>query len=129
MGLGDPILTQGQKLWYSTICVLHFEDPFSPTLFKFSSEFGFKGQFHEIFASGFLYESSSSKTLKIILGSFQFFSKLGDIHKSRCTTGVNNTGGKFATGINDTGRPPLLLVSFIYVLALPPKCGQTKDFT
>jgi hypothetical protein len=28
---------------------------------------------------------------------------LGDILKSRCTTGINLTGGKFATGINDTG--------------------------
>jgi hypothetical protein len=36
--------------------------------------------------------------------SFQFFSKiLGDIHKSRCTPGINNTGGKFANGINDNG--------------------------
>jgi hypothetical protein len=33
-----------------------------------------------------------------------FFSKIrGDIHKSRCTTGINDTGGKFATGVNDTG--------------------------
>jgi hypothetical protein len=35
----------------------------------------------------------------------------GDIRKSRCTTGVNNTGGQcqqhqwqIATGINDTGE-------------------------
>jgi hypothetical protein len=36
--------------------------------------------------------------------SFQIFAKIrGDIRKSRCTTGVNDTGGKFATGINDTG--------------------------
>jgi hypothetical protein len=32
------------------------------------------------------------------------FSKIrGDIRKSRCTTGINDTGGKFATGVNDTG--------------------------
>ncbi len=32
------------------------------------------------------------------------FSKIrGDILKSRCTTGINNTGGKIAAGINDTG--------------------------
>jgi hypothetical protein len=52
------------------------------------------------------------------LGSFQIFSNiLGDIHKSRCTTGINvavnykgepknrcvDTGGNFATGVNDTG--------------------------
>jgi hypothetical protein len=27
----------------------------------------------------------------------------GDICKSTCTTGINDTGGKFATGVNDTG--------------------------
>jgi hypothetical protein len=80
------------------------------------------------FASGFFHESLSPKPLKITLGSFQIFSKIhGDIRKSRCTTGVNDTGGKlppvsttpaanfatssacvvdtggkFATGVNDT---------------------------
>jgi hypothetical protein len=52
------------------------------------------------------------------LGPFRIFSKIrGDIGKSRCTTGINDTGGKFATsfasvvdtggkfatGVNDTG--------------------------
>jgi hypothetical protein len=56
--------------------------------------------------------------LKITLGSFQIFTKIrGDIRKSRCTTGINHNGGKFATcsagvvdtsgkfatGVNDTG--------------------------
>jgi hypothetical protein len=27
----------------------------------------------------------------------------GDIRKSRCTTGIKNTRGKFANGVNDTG--------------------------
>jgi hypothetical protein len=27
----------------------------------------------------------------------------GDIRKSRCTTGVNATGGKIAAGFNDNG--------------------------
>ncbi len=32
------------------------------------------------------------------------FSKIcGDIRKSRCTTIINDTCGKFATGINDSG--------------------------
>ena len=32
------------------------------------------------------------------------FSKIrGDIRKSRCTTGINDTSGKFATGVNDIG--------------------------
>jgi hypothetical protein len=27
----------------------------------------------------------------------------GDIRSSRLTTGINDTGGKFAIGVNDTG--------------------------
>ncbi len=35
---------------------------------------------------------------------FQIFSKIpGDIRVSRCTTGINDTGGKFVTSISDTG--------------------------
>jgi hypothetical protein len=43
----------------------------------------------------------------------------GDIRKSRCTTGVNDTGGKFAAGVNDTGGklPP---VSTTPAANLPP---------
>jgi hypothetical protein len=44
---------------------------------------------------------------KIKLGSFLIFSKIcRDIRKSRCTTGINDTGGNFATsfaGVVDTG--------------------------
>ncbi len=37
-------------------------------------------------------------------GPFRIFSKIrGDIRKSRCTTGINDTGGELATGVNDTG--------------------------
>ncbi len=43
----------------------------------------------------FFHESPSPKPLIITLGSFRIFSKIhGDIRKSRCTTGVNDTGGK-----------------------------------
>jgi hypothetical protein len=56
------------------------------------------------FASNLFHVSSSLKPLKITLGSYQIFSKIrGDIRKSRCTTGANDTGGKIAAGINDTG--------------------------
>ncbi len=44
------------------------------------------------------------------MGSYKNFSKIhGDIHKSRCTIGINDTGGKFATGVNNTGGnlPPV----------------------
>ncbi len=60
-------------------------------------------QCHKIFYFWFFHESSSSKPLKITLGSFQIFSQIcGDIHKSSCTTGINDTGGKFSNGINNT---------------------------
>jgi hypothetical protein len=42
-------------------------------------------------------------------GPFRIFSKIrGDIRKSSCTTGINDTGindtgDKFATSLNDTG--------------------------
>jgi hypothetical protein len=66
-----------------------------------------KGQCHEIFCFIFFHELSSPKPLKITLGSFRFFSKIrGDISKSRCTAGINDTGGKFATSGNDTGGAP-----------------------
>jgi hypothetical protein len=64
----------------------------------------------------FFRESSFPKPLIIALGSSQIFSKIpGDICKSRCNTGINDTVGKFATasvvdtgdklttGVNDTG--------------------------
>ncbi len=63
-----------------------------------------KGQCHEIFASGFFHESVSPKPLSIPLGPFRIFSKIrGDIRSLRLTTGINDTGGKFAAGINNTG--------------------------
>ncbi len=52
----------------------------------------------------FFYESVSPQPQSIPLGPFRIFSKIrGDIRKSRCTTGINDTGGKFATGLNDAG--------------------------
>jgi hypothetical protein len=48
-----------------------------------------------------------------------FFSKIrGDIRESRCTTGVNDTGGKFAAGVVDTGGN-LPLASLTPVANLP----------
>jgi hypothetical protein len=46
----------------------------------------------------FFHQSVSPQPQSIPLGPFQIFSKIrGDIRKSRCTTGINDTGGKFAT--------------------------------
>jgi hypothetical protein len=56
------------------------------------------------FASGFFHESVSPQPQSIPFRPFQIFSKIrGDIRESRCTTGVNDTGGKIAAGINNTG--------------------------
>jgi hypothetical protein len=55
------------------------------------------------FASGFFHESVSPQPQSIPLVPFRIFSKIpGDIRKSRCTTGSNDTGGKFANGVKGT---------------------------
>jgi hypothetical protein len=47
------------------------------------------------FASGSFHEPVSPQPQSIPLGPLQIFSKIrGDIRKSRCTTGINDTGGK-----------------------------------
>jgi hypothetical protein len=43
---------------------------------------------------------SPSNNIRVIPN---FLKICGDICKSRCSTGITNTGGKFATDINDTG--------------------------
>jgi hypothetical protein len=48
------------------------------------------------FASGFFHESVSPQPQSIPFRPFRIFS-------SRCTTGINDTGGKFTTGVNDSG--------------------------
>ncbi len=61
--------------------------------------FALKGECHDILSMN----PSSPKPLKITLESFKICVKIcGDIHKSRYTTGINNTCGKFATGVVDT---------------------------
>jgi hypothetical protein len=51
------------------------------------------------FASSFFHKLSSPRPLKITLGSFWIFLKIHrDIRKSRCTTGISDTGSKFAIG-------------------------------
>jgi hypothetical protein len=80
-----------------------------------------KKQWHEIFCfSFFFHESVSPQPQSIPLGPFWIFSKIrGDIRKLRCNTGINDTGGKFATSVNDTGGK-LMLVSTTPAANLPP---------
>ncbi len=52
--------------------------------------------FTRFLTSGFFHESVSPKHLSIPVRPFRIFSKIrGDIRGSRCTTGVNDTGGKW----------------------------------
>jgi hypothetical protein len=54
-------------------------------------------------AAGFFHESVSPQHQSIPLRQFRIFSKIrGDIRESRCTNGINNTGGIFATGVRNT---------------------------
>jgi hypothetical protein len=74
-----------------------------------------KGQWHEIFCFWFFSCIIFSPAQDYSIRTVSFFSsqiRRGDIRKSRCTAGGNfstsfasvvNTGGKFATGVNDTG--------------------------
>ncbi len=75
----------------------------SVVVFLDSVRGGLKGQCHEIFCFR-LFSWIISPKPKITLWSFRKFSKFwGDICKWKCTTGINDTGGKFATDVNDTG--------------------------
>ncbi len=79
--------------------------------FKGTQEFylppiiGFKGHSHEIFCfmlfSGIMFPKVPEKKW----GSFRIYLKIcGDICMSLCSTGINDTSGKFATGVNDTSN-------------------------
>jgi hypothetical protein len=62
-----------------------------------------KGRVTRFFASGFFHESVSPQPKSIPFGPFQIFSKIRtEIRKSRCTAGINDTGGNFATSVNNT---------------------------
>jgi hypothetical protein len=77
-----------------------------------------KEQSHEIFCFWFFHESVCPQPQRIPLGPFQIFSNIhGDIHNSRCTFGINDTGGKI---INNTGGGNLPLVSRTPAANLPP---------
>ncbi len=56
----------------------------------------FKGTVSRDFLLLVFYESVSPQPQSIPLGPFRIFSKIcGDIRKSRCTTSINDTSGKF----------------------------------
>jgi len=61
------------------------------------TSFTLKRQCNEIFGLGFFHESSDPKTMKKTFGSFHIYQNL------RRYSQVNDTGGKFATGVRDTG--------------------------
>ncbi len=51
--------------------------------------------------SGIIFPQAPENPIRGILDLFAKICR--DIRKSRCTTGINNTGGKFAAGVNYTG--------------------------
>jgi hypothetical protein len=59
------------------------------------SRYIYRDNVTRFFASGFFHESVSPQLQSIPIRPFQFFSKIcRDIRTSRCTTGINNTGGR-----------------------------------
>ncbi len=70
---------------------------------KDQEQWDLKGQCHEIFCFWFFSWISFPPAPSIPFRPYRIFSKIrGDIRESRCTTGINDTGGKFATRVNDT---------------------------
>jgi hypothetical protein len=52
---------------------------------------------------------------------FPFYLKIcGDIHNSRCTTGINNTCDKLAVGVNYTELSMALATKFATTVTLVP---------
>ncbi len=66
--------------------------------------FYLKGQCHEIFCFKFfswiIFPQAPKNNIRVISN---FFENLRRYRKSRCPTGINTTGGKFAAGVNYTG--------------------------
>jgi hypothetical protein len=99
---------------------------------KFPS-FDLKGQCHKKFCFRFFHESSSPKPLKITLGHFKFaeifasqsappISTTPVANFATSSAGVLDTGGKFATGANDTGgKVNLKEKMYLYANSTVPK--------
>ncbi len=63
-----------------------------------------KGVWHEIFDLIFFSWISVPQAPKYCIGAVLFFSKIrGDIRELMFITGVNDTGEKLFSGVNDTG--------------------------
>jgi hypothetical protein len=63
-------------------------------------------QCHKIFRLRFFYESSTPKPPKITLGSFQIFVENSRRYSQvKVHHGINDKGGKFATGVSWLGCP------------------------
>ncbi len=83
------------------VLVFFFGDP------RFITKYNYillKGQCHEIFCFNFfqwiIFPRAPENNTRV---KSIFFNIHGDIRKSRCTTGINDTGSKFANGVNYTG--------------------------
>ncbi len=87
-------ISRGEKMVENHTFSTNVNDPWGLPLLK--------GQCHEIFCFWF-FSWISFPPASVYEDRLEFFRKFAVvIRKSRCTTGFNDTGGKFATGINDT---------------------------
>jgi hypothetical protein len=84
----------GKRVYHNGSIDTNFDPP------EFPLDSTFKGTVSRDFSLlVFFHESVSPQPQSIQLRPFQIFSKIrGDIRESRCTTGISDTGGKFATG-------------------------------
>ena len=81
---------------FSTITSGHWKARLSSLPSDSVGESMLKGQCHEIFCFWFFHQSVSPQPQSIPFGPFRIFSKIReDIRRSRLTTGVVDTGGKW----------------------------------
>ncbi len=109
-------------LWLTNICHFkYFTTSFNPKLFLLKLRMNItkltrwrvnvycsqRDSVTRFSTSGFFHEPVSPKHLSIPIRPFRIFSKIrGDVCGSRCTTGVIDTDGKFATGVVGTSGAP-----------------------
>jgi hypothetical protein len=80
--------------------------------------------FKETVLQGF-FVNQFPPSLSIPLRPFRIFSTIcGDIRKSICTTGVFDTGGKFATCINNTSSTGCKFTAVVVILASAPRLAN-----
>jgi hypothetical protein len=104
--IDEPLLRSSMLLWRITEVDTEFR------------QFMFKGKVSRDFRLlVFFHKSVSPKHLSIPLRPFRIFSKIcGDIRGSRCTTGVDDTGGKWKK--SSRRKISIILFGYLWVVEL-----------